>query len=123
MRTEPGHVACVSTFKALLVWFTGTIFVEKLIKSLGLDPQVKLIHFLWNFLLSILKDLDQAPSQFVIPPVEEAVSHPILTSSPSPPNPVHIVLYGQGEGVVDHKLYIRNIQTSGCHVSGYKKVD
>ena len=33
---------------------------------------------------------------------------------------VHIVLYGEREGVVEHILHIGNVQATGCHICAYE---
>ena len=89
---------------------------EQFVECACLDCQIKIEHLLGHILTSLLQHMDQTPGQHAVFPGEETVRASILPCSPSPPDPVHIVLYVLGEGIVDHILHIRNIQASSSNI-------
>mmetsp|Transcript_37812 Transcript_37812/g.97802 ORF Transcript_37812/g.97802 Transcript_37812/m.97802 type:complete len:404 (+) Transcript_37812:176-1387(+) len=52
---------------------------------------------------------------------EEADGEALLARAPGPADPVHVVLNGEGEGVVDHQLHVLHVQATARHVRGDKR--
>ena len=100
----------------MLISRSLAILFEQFVECACLDCEIKIEHLLGHILTSLLQHMDQTPGQQAVSPGEETVRASILPCSPSPPDPVHIGLYGGGEGVVDHILYIRNIQASSSNI-------
>ena len=75
-----------------------------------------------DFLVGFLQDLIQVFKDGRAVHVDKAIALPLFADSPSPPNPVHIRIDVFRRIKIDHSSYIRNVKSSGGHISSHQNV-
>ena len=90
--------------------------------TFAFSSQRKLKHVLWNFLLGSLKHVDQRASMRLVSGREErpAVAHAVTSAGAA--DPVHIVFYGEREGVINDVLDVGQIHSPRCNVSRNQQI-
>ena len=90
--------------------------------TFAFSSQRKLKHVLGNFLLGSLKHVDQRASMRLVSGREErpAVAHAVTSASAA--DSVHIVFYGEREGVINDVLNIGQVHSAGSNVRRHQQI-